>query len=37
MNRIADFLALYRLYRAVHPRIYAAKIAYGVVFRNLPF
>jgi hypothetical protein len=37
MNRISEFFALYRLYRAVHPRMYAARIAYGIAFRGLPF
>lgn len=37
MTRIADFLQLYALYRRVHPRMYAARIAYGIAFRSLPF
>jgi hypothetical protein len=32
-----NFLKLYRLYRAIHSRRYAARIAYGIAFRNLPF
>lgn len=37
MNRLHEFISLYRLYRAVHSPIYAARIAYGVAFRSLPF
>lgn len=37
MNRLNEFIALYRLYAQVHPRIYAARIAYGIAFRGLPF
>ena len=32
-----NFLNVYRLYRSHHPRMYAARIAYGIVFRGLPF
>jgi hypothetical protein len=34
---IREFFLLYRLYRQVHPRMYAARIAYGIAFRGLPF
>ena len=37
MNRLAEFLALYRAYRKFHPRRYALRIAYGIAFKNLPF
>lgn len=37
MGRIQDFLSVYRLYRAMHPRRYAARIAYGIAFKRLPF
>ena len=32
-----DFINLYRLYRAYHSRRYAARIAFGIAFKNLPF
>ena len=37
MKRIAEFLQLYRLYSQCHTRVYAARIAYGIAFRGLPF
>jgi len=37
MNSIADFMNLYRLYRTYHSRRYAAKIAWGIAFKGLPF
>lgn len=37
MKRLYGFLAIYRAYSQIHPRMYAARIAYGIVFRGLPF
>ncbi len=37
MNRLAEFLALYRAYRKFHPRRYALERAYGIAFNHLPF
>lgn len=37
MSRIKEFIAVYRLYRQVHSRRYAAGIAWGIAFRGLPF
>jgi len=37
MEAIKDFVSIYRLYSRHHPRMYAAKIAYGIAFRGLPF
>lgn len=37
MSRITEFLQVYRLYRSHHNPAYAARIAYGVVFKHLPF
>jgi hypothetical protein len=37
MSRLRDFLAVYRLYRQAHSMSYSARIAYGCVFRQLPF
>lgn len=37
MNRIRHFLAVYRLYAHHHRPTYAARIAYGIAFRGLPF
>lgn len=37
MNKLRIFLSLYRLYAAHHPRRYAARIAYGMAFKGLPF
>jgi hypothetical protein len=34
MNTIKDFIALYRLYRVKHPRIYALRRAYEISFFN---
>ena len=35
--RIKEFVQVYRLYRTVHSRRYAAGIAWGCAFRGLPF
>lgn len=37
MSRLRDFVAVYRLYAKHHHPAYAARIAYGIVFRGLPF
>jgi hypothetical protein len=37
MHKLRNFLALYRLYAAYHPRRYAARIAFGMAFKGLPF
>lgn len=37
MSALRNFIAIYRQYRAAHSPIYAARIAYGCAFRNLPF
>lgn len=37
MTKFRQFLATYRLYAASHPRAYAARIAYGITFKGLPF
>lgn len=37
MSLIFDFLAVYRMYRKQHSAMYAARIAYGIVFKALPF
>lgn len=35
--RLIEFLKLLRLYSAQHPVRYAARIAFGIAFRRLPF
>lgn len=37
MRLIVDFLSVYRMYRKHHSAMYAARIAYGIVFKALPF
>ncbi len=37
MTRLREFINTYRLYRRIHPPSYAARIAFGVAFRGLPF
>lgn len=37
MRRLAEFLQVYRLYAKHHSPIYAARIAYGITFKSLPF
>lgn len=38
ISRVREFLQVYRLYRrAAHSMKYAARIAYGCVYRGLPF
>lgn len=37
MSRLFDFCVVYRLYAKHHSRTYAARMAFDIVFRNLPF
>ena len=37
MKRLSDFFATWRLYCKHHSPIYAARLAYGIAFRGLPF
>lgn len=37
MSRATEFLQVFRLYARHHNHIYAARIAFGVVFKGLPF
>lgn len=37
MTKALDFIAVYRLYRAVHSPRYAARMAFNIAFRKLPF
>lgn len=37
MKRAFNFLALFWLYAKHHNPVYAARIAYGMAYRGLPF
>lgn len=37
MSRLREFLSVFRLYAKHNPPLYAARIAWGVAFRGLPF
>ncbi len=37
MNRITEFVQVYRLYRGAHSRRYAAWIAWQIAVRGTPF
>ena len=38
MKKLRDFVAVYKLYRrSAHNPVYAARIAFGMAFLNLPF
>lgn len=38
MTKLTEFMQVYALYRkAAHSPIYCARIAYGIVFRGIPF
>mgnify|MGYP003655732243 CR=1 FL=1 len=37
MKRLSDFFSTWRLYCKHHSLIYAARRAYGIAFRGLPF
>ncbi len=36
-STVSEFIKVYRLYRRVHRPAYAARIAFGVAVRGLPF
>lgn len=36
-RQLREFFQVYAAYRASHPRAYAARIAFGIAFRGLPF
>lgn len=35
--QLREFIAVYRQYRRAHSALYAARIAYGVAVKGLPF
>ena len=37
MKKLSDFFAVFRLYAKHHSPLYAARLAYGITFRGLPF
>lgn len=37
MDKLREFINLYRAYARAHPRRYALRIAYGIAFKGLPF
>ena len=37
MKKIIEFLKTWRLYSRHHSTLYAARLAYGIAFRGLPF
>lgn len=37
MKRLSNFIAVYHQYRLGHSPAYAARIAFGIAFRGLPF
>ena len=37
MKRVIDFFKVYRLYAQHHSRAYAARLAYDIAFKGLPF
>ena len=37
MNRLRDFLAVYRLYRQAHPVSYSITTAWRITVQGLPF
>lgn len=37
MKNIIEFLKVWRLYAKHHSPIYAARLAYGIAFKALPF
>lgn len=37
MSRIMEFIHIYKAYRVTHGRRYAARIAWGCCFKQLPF
>ena len=37
MSRLIEFFKVWRLYARHHKPVYAARIAYGIAFKGLPF
>lgn len=37
MDKLREFIQVYRLYSRYQSPIYSARISYGVAFRGLPF
>lgn len=37
MNNIREFFQVYRLYRRMHGRVYAAQTAWRIAFQHIPF
>ena len=37
MSSLRHFIIVYQIYRRHHSLAYAARIAYGIVYRGLPF
>jgi hypothetical protein len=37
MSKAREFIQVFRLYSRHHSPLYAARIAYGVAFKHLPF
>ena len=37
MTRLREFFSVWRLYSKHHNPIYAARLAFGIAYRNLPF
>lgn len=37
MTKIIEFVQTWRLYSRHHSPLYAARLAYGIAFRGLPF
>lgn len=37
MAKLKDFYSIWRLYAKHHNPIYAARLAFGIAFRGLPF
>ena len=37
MKKLSDFVAIFRLYAKHHSPIYAARMAWGITVKQLPF
>lgn len=37
MSKVAEFIKVWRQYARHHSAAYAARIAYGIAFKGLPF
>lgn len=37
MSRLREFLSVFRLYAKHHSPLYAARMAYGIAVKRLPF